>query len=252
MIPRAGPRWYIPLPWLPPPPASQMIVQTCWCSQRYKIAMKEKIMLFLFVQNFWFYKILQNIFFQLLYVFSVSFTLSVKIGNFKRPNLFLVHVLRYVAASVLRVLNSYLMRRQRWRDRGEEGVSVTPSPRYSSGCQIIFSQHSIFPYWPRHGRFIESCQIRVARPRSLSAIALAWGDDQEQKLMYHKYPGLVSWHPRKFRTCLVSPAACDYSALVITLLTPFLLRPRRDHKFLSGLTLSRASAQAGSLCHNRH
>ena len=145
MIPRAGPRWYIPLPWLPPPPASQMIVQTCWCSQRYKIAMKEKIMLFLFVQNFWFYNILQNIFFQLLYVFSVSFTLSVKIGNFKRPNLFLVHVLRYVAASVLRVLNSYLMRRQRWRDRGEEGVSVTPSPRYSSGCQIIFSQTFNFP-----------------------------------------------------------------------------------------------------------
>ena len=97
------------------------------------------------VQNFWFYNILQNIFFQLLYVFSVSFTLSVKIGNFKRPNLFLVHVLRYVAASVLRVLNSYLMRRQRWRDRGEEGVSVTPSPRYSSGCQIIFSQTFNFP-----------------------------------------------------------------------------------------------------------
>ena len=97
------------------------------------------------VQHFWFYNILQNIFFQLLYVFSVSFTLSVKIGNFKRPNLFLVHVLRYVAASVLRVLNSYLMRRQRWRDRGEEGVSVTPSPRYSSGCQIIFSQTFNFP-----------------------------------------------------------------------------------------------------------
>ena len=73
-------------------------------------------------------------------VFSVSFTLSVKIGNFYRSNLSLVHVLRYVAACVPRVLNSYLMTRQRWRDRGEEGVSVAPSPRYSSGCQIIFSQ----------------------------------------------------------------------------------------------------------------
>ena len=114
-------------------------------------------------------------------VFSVSFTLSVKIGNFYRSNLFLVHVLRYVAACVPRVLNSYLMTRQRWRDRGEEGVSVAPSPRYSSGCQIIFSQTFNFPilattraiHWklPDH-----SGQATVT-------IGLSRGNDQELKLM---------------------------------------------------------------------
>lgn len=183
MILTVSPRWCSPLPWLPPPPASQMIAETMLmfpeiqnCNEGKRICLSFSLFNnFCFVLNFAEYLLPSFL------VFSVSFTLSVKIGNFYRSNLFLVHVLRYVAACVPRVLNSYLMTRQRWRDRGEEGVSVAPSPRYSSGCQIIFSQTFNFPilattraiHWklPDH-----SGQATVT-------IGLSRGNDQELKLM---------------------------------------------------------------------
>ena len=134
-----------------------------WCSQRYKIATKEKEYVQAFpcaVQNSLFSQHFAE--YLLPPVFGV-FSFFHLVSKDREFNLFLVHVLRYVAASVPRVLNSYLMTRQRWRDRGEEGVSVTPSPRYSSGCQIIFSQTFNFPilattraiHWklPGHGHY---------------------------------------------------------------------------------------------------
>ena len=157
------PRWYSPLPWLPPPPDSEMIAGTMLmfpeiqnCNEGKRICPSFSLCCSEFFVFTTFCRISSSTFFGVFSFFHL-------VSKDREFNLFLVHVLRYVAASVPRVLNSYLMTRQRWRDRGEEGVSVTPSPRYSSGCQIIFSQTFNFPilattraiHWklPGHGHY---------------------------------------------------------------------------------------------------